>query len=347
MGLADVSAADITIAIKECDDLGREEFRNRYGFGRATGFLLVHAGRQYDSKAIVGVAHEVSNGYALGPKDFSGGEQTVVRLLRRLGFTVQPTRSPNWTRDEIILACEIVVDNDWHWLPATDRRVLELSRLLQQADIHPLESRAPDFRNLNGVARKTADIATHHPDYAGKPTNGNQLDSEVLQDFLSDPGHMLATASAIREALVERERSPLNRATDLDIESGFESHEGRVLMRRHLTRERDPKLRNRKIAAARRVTGRVACEACGFDFAQAYGERGMDFIECHHRVPLHVSGPTKTRLDDLVLLCSNCHRIIHRRVPWLTFEQLSDLVRRGREGFEGGGPNRAAKVPTD
>ncbi|MBD4677824.1 HNH endonuclease, partial [Xanthomonas citri pv. citri] len=56
------------------------------------------------------------------------------------------------------------------------------------------------------------------------------------------------------------------------------------------------------------------------------GEHGAGYIEVHHRVPLHVSGTVMTSLEDLALLCSNCHRMIHRRRPWLTVEQLNELV---------------------
>ncbi len=34
----------------------------------------------------------------------------------------------------------------------------------------------------------------------------------------------------------------------------------------------------------------------------------------------------KTRLDDLILICANCHRMIHRRNPWVTPDQLHALV---------------------
>jgi 5-methylcytosine-specific restriction protein A len=73
--------------------------------------------------------------------------------------------------------------------------------------------------------------------------------------------------------------------------------------------------------------GKLACEACGFDFAIHYGDRGNGFIECHHIKPVAdiVEGQT-THIDDLVLLCSNCHRIIHRRRPWLSVIALKDLM---------------------
>ncbi|MEV4457357.1 HNH endonuclease [Microbispora sp. NPDC049633] len=63
-----------------------------------------------------------------------------------------------------------------------------------------------------------------------------------------------------------------------------------------------------------------------FDFEHTYGPRGAGYIECHHIVPLHVSGPVTTKLDDLALVCSNCHRMIHRSAPWLTPSELRKLV---------------------
>jgi 5-methylcytosine-specific restriction enzyme A len=67
----------------------------------------------------------------------------------------------------------------------------------------------------------------------------------------------------------------------------------------------------------------LICEACEFDFELTYGERGRGFIEVHHGIPLHQLLPgAKTKLDDLHLLCANCHRMIHSRRPWLTLDEL-------------------------
>jgi predicted HNH restriction endonuclease len=44
-------------------------------------------------------------------------------------------------------------------------------------------------------------------------------------------------------------------------------------------------------------------------------------------VPVSTLRPgTKTKLADLALVCSNCHRMIHRRARWLTIDELRDLV---------------------
>jgi len=111
---------------------------------------------------------------------------------------------------------------------------------------------------------------------------------------------------------------------DLDLDVA--AVEGGVLERLQIRRERDSRLRQKALNAYKRQHGRVACEACGFDFFVSYGKHGEDYIECHHRIPLSESGLTKTRIADLVLLCSNCHRMIHRKRPWLRVEQLVAII---------------------
>ncbi|MGG5889443.1 HNH endonuclease [Falsiroseomonas sp. HC035] len=78
-------------AIRELDDLGREAFLAKYGYGEAREFWLLHNGERYDSKAIVGVAFKYQKGIgqALDREDFSGGSATVQKALERLGFEVE------------------------------------------------------------------------------------------------------------------------------------------------------------------------------------------------------------------------------------------------------------------
>jgi 5-methylcytosine-specific restriction protein A len=157
----DVTAADVLTTIEEFDRLGRAEFLTTYGYGESRSYFLKHGGRFYDSKAIVGVAHQVRHDRPLTPKDFSGGDATVATLLRKLGFVVSEPNPP-WKRDEIVLACDLVRQHDWHALNDTNSAVIELSDLLRRLPIHPPQLRGPTFRNPNGVARKTVDIATQH-----------------------------------------------------------------------------------------------------------------------------------------------------------------------------------------
>jgi 5-methylcytosine-specific restriction protein A len=326
MSLGDLTVSAVESAISEFDRIGRDAFLAKYGFGPAQDFFIVQDGKSYDSKAIAGAAH----GYLPGAEplradEFSGGEATVVRRLRLLGFRVPPKRSPPWVRDEVILACDLVAKNDWHYLTSEDPSVIELSGLLQQLPIHPPEVRSDTFRNPNGVARKTVDIATHHPDYPGLPTNGGAVDREVLEDFLRDPERMHAVAAEIRRLARDDQ---LSREVAIPVDEEDDGvREGRLLQRRHFVRERDRKLRQKKIADFLKTHPRVFCEICEFDFEETYGDRGKDFIEVHHKLPLHASGETKTRPKDLILVCSNCHRMIHRSVPWLQPEELAAALK--------------------
>lgn len=71
------------------------------------------------------------------------------------------------------------------------------------------------------------------------------------------------------------------------------------------------------------------CYACGFNFEEVYGERGKDFIEIHHVKPLSTLEEAVV-IDpetDLVPLCANCHRMVHRRKDKvLTIEELKNLI---------------------
>ena len=90
MALKDITRQAVLAAIAEYDREGQPAFLSRYGFDPARLYTLVYDGRSYDSKAIVGAAHGFLPGEKpLAARQFSGGEATVGRLLRRLGFTVQ------------------------------------------------------------------------------------------------------------------------------------------------------------------------------------------------------------------------------------------------------------------
>lgn len=117
--------------------------------------------------------------------------------------------------------------------------------------------------------------------------------------------------------------------TDIDFSTA--GTEGAARLVSHLRRERSRALVEAKKVAARNTNGNLRCEACGFDFSITYGSLGEDFCEVHHLAPLSASAePVVTTLDDLAVLCSNCHRIIHRSAPMLSVAELSKVVARNR-----------------
>lgn len=88
--------------------------------------------------------------------------------------------------------------------------------------------------------------------------------------------------------------------------------------------ERDPA--NRKLAI---VFHGLRCTACGFSFEEAYGIRGAGFIEIHHNKPLASAGEEQLvdPKTDLVPLCANCHRMVHRyRTNVISVEELKKII---------------------
>jgi predicted HNH restriction endonuclease len=81
----------------------------------------------------------------------------------------------------------------------------------------------------------------------------------------------------------------------------------------HRAIERDKKLRAAKLASFLDENGRLYCELCGFSFSETYPFLSKDIIEVHHVIPLSkLSEAVETKLDDLMLLCANCHFAIHQ-----------------------------------
>lgn len=105
MTLKDINREGVLKAIAEFDQLGRDAFLDRHGFGRSRTYFLVHDGNHYDSKAIAGVAHgySVAGAKPLKSDEFSGGDLTVRAMLEALGFVViadaQAGEAPRW-RDQ-------------------------------------------------------------------------------------------------------------------------------------------------------------------------------------------------------------------------------------------------------
>lgn len=95
----------VAAAIDEYNALGRSAFLSKYGFGRSREYMLRRDdGRLYDSKAIVGAAHgfQYPDRGPLSSASFTGGEATVERKLKDLGFDVVRV-GEDWTRGEVDL----------------------------------------------------------------------------------------------------------------------------------------------------------------------------------------------------------------------------------------------------
>ncbi|GHG10590.1 hypothetical protein GCM10017783_23760 [Deinococcus piscis] len=231
--------------------------------------------------------------------------------LQRL---IQP-RNPTWARDELLLALDLYFQNGRKYLEPEHPAVTELSEFLRNLPIH-FGVKGENFRSPASVAMKIANFMALDPSKSPGLTAGGKGDRQVWEEFGKRPEELHILTELIRQSGAQLDAQE----TDA-VDEGFP--EGKVIERLHKSRERNKRLVNKKIAEAKKINqGRVICEACDFDFLATYGELGADFAECHHLVPLSQLGETQTALNELAVLCANCHRMIHRSRPMLTPQEL-------------------------
>jgi hypothetical protein len=128
----------------------------------------------------------------------------------------------------------------------------------------------------------------------------------LLRTKLPRPAYLDNAATA-------NDRSAVQSEPDLEpFDDWPAASEGRRQLFTHYRVERNRSLIERKKNAARKATGGLACEVCNFDFS-TYEKLGEGFCEVHHLRPLsELASNVHTSLEDLAIVCANCHRMIHR-----------------------------------
>jgi predicted HNH restriction endonuclease len=142
--------------------------------------------------------------------------------------------------------------------------------------------------------------------WARRPSEKNGTAHRQLESF-----YFKLLSKVEKGKLETRPRSTPH--SDLELGS-FTEGRMRQLFIKH--RSREYKLRDAKVTAVIQKTGALRCEVprCGFDFGETYGEIGDGYIHVHHKNLLSkaASKGIKTSIDDLAVVCANCHAMIHR-----------------------------------
>jgi predicted HNH restriction endonuclease len=145
----------------------------------------------------------------------------------------------------------------------------------------------------------------------------DKASSDIAQVFWKDKAsHDFEQAST---TVIFEQETEINQPRDIKL---LRATEGTKVSVYHLIRERNPRLVAAKKNAVLSSTGKLNCEICGFNFKDKYGDIGESFCEVHHRHALSKTSKCLTRLNDLAILCSNCHRMIHRTDPMLTVKKF-------------------------
>ena len=133
--------------------------------------------------------------------------------------------------------------------------------------------------------------------------------------------------NAVQSSLVEQYWNGLSPSIYDEDEEQIKSKEGRIKLRVHKVRERDPKIKKKAIEIFIEQNGSIFCEVCKFSFEEKYGILGKGFIEVHHLKPISEYDENEfTPIENLKLVCSNCHRMIHKGDPSDLFYQLKEKL---------------------
>jgi hypothetical protein len=181
-------------------------------FGSPTGYELVHEGRRYAPKAVVGLACRYSIGRMLGPGEFSGGEAPGQAnfVLRGLGFTVEKMgtsmasedaeeaaeRGRPWSRDEVDLIVADYFDMLKSELAGESYSKAEHRRALQPLLAGRSEG-SVEFKHQN-ISAVLAECGQHYiPGYRPARNYQRAVLPEAVEDYLaSHPGLLDELAGA-------------------------------------------------------------------------------------------------------------------------------------------------------
>lgn len=324
MALSDVTREAIEKVLAEYQELGGEEFHTKWGGSdKNVDYHIVWKGDFYPSKTVVNVAHfQVMNDPALSPSnEFSGGLQTIIPVLQRCELDYTEGKI-NWDREELILALELYFRQPQPGKQS--KELVELSALLRQRAEQLGRAVPPRFRNADGIYLKMMNFRRYDEMVKAKGNvgmrRGSNLEGEIWAEWSTDKAKLASAAQTIKLGITSGLPVGDSFADDLD---GDLAAEGGYEYRKHRRYERNPANIRKKKASVKRFGLPLACEVCEFDFEAEFGDRGADYIEVHHKAPVHTLKPgTVPKLSDLALLCSNCHRMAHRWGKLLSIEEL-------------------------
>ena len=88
--------------------------------------------------------------------------------------------------------------------------------------------------------------------------------------------------------------------------------------------------RNARLAEDVKRKHNYTCQLCGFSPLTSYGKRMREVaLECHHLDPFseRKNYCIETKMDDVTVLCANCHRLVHHTRPAMSLEKARKFIR--------------------
>lgn len=333
----------------------------KHGFRDSTSYDVYIRGKAYPPKAIAAIALRHAGGEALSPSDFPGKEKGKFhRALAAAGYPVVPKGHQRPTshlppKDNTIHQFKNVApfeDCERAFLVTStqNNRALNLRQLKQRRSGNwqfNADARGCVPGDALFVVLPSADCAGGYPrTLFGGVIDKLEKTKEGLICFHVEAFQKLTAItrdSGIRAFLGGRVTAAGNHVTTvwgtadsarrkammaIDEVDSFPEGAEREAFKRHVWRERDPRVIRQAKARAKAMYNALTCEVCSFDFSGTYGDLGDDYIEGHHKKPIGDMAPEgeATMVKDIALVCSNCHRMLHRSRPPLTTKELKERI---------------------
>lgn len=221
-----------------------------------------------------------------------------------------------WTRDEIILALDALFFSGVKNFKIDSPVIIELSDLLNHLPIIPLDRRDETFRNPLGVSMQLSFFSEFIEKGKTKGRIG-KLFFSVYRDYENNVNYVHSIATNIRR------NEKFVRSIGLNV-GGKDSvfPEGVILnyVHRYLEQRWGRRVLKKNISK---------CSLCGINPEHIYGvfaER-VSFFEPHLLVsPVLLSPEMKFTKDDFLLVCPNCHHMLHQIRPWRNRDACYELL---------------------
>jgi 5-methylcytosine-specific restriction enzyme A len=268
-------------------------------------------------------------------------KERLIDLVERCGIDVtpwgnnylgkHPSQNPAFCYEWAFKSTDLILINIWREnLKIENSNIFQVLNLRQfiEEESEPRKGRNKRFDEyIREAYEKNLSVRAIILDRNSRETVGKRmLDSEIWRVAFYE----YASGEFKIERTTAREQSDIENPENEDEElNSFPEGSLREQFIKH--RKREARLRSAKIKRfAQTHAGRVFCEVknCKIDFNEKYGPIGQGFAHVHHLTPLKEAPDEgrQTNLDDLAVVCPNCHAMIHRGGDNRTLDEIDVLL---------------------
>ena len=216
----------------------------------------------------------------------------------------------SFSRDEVILALDVLYSTENGKVAADSREMRELSALLNRLPIHPVENRRSDFRTAHGIATQLERFGRSLNSGINKDNIG-PLFFQIASEYENKHDELHLIAEAIRK------NEPFYSLQFGNPIEGDCFPEGTLLEHLHRIIE---------LRDGSRAFLRDCCEVCALKPTLYYQPCGP-ILQQHLLIPpTQLDGQRKYGAGSFITVCPNCHEALHSYRPWRTRDNILEIL---------------------